>query len=300
MTFLPTLKQLQYLAALHEHQHFGRAADACFVTQSTLSSGIRELETLLDAALVERTRRVVRFTPLGEKIARKAILVLREAEDLAALAQAEARPLTGEIRMGVIPTIAPFFLPKALPRLRASYPDLKLYLREETSASVCDALGRGQVDCVLLALPFPCGDVASVKLFRDYFHIAAHKEDIHGAGKVIHPEDIDTDRLLLLEDGHCLKEHALAACGRPEYRAETSVVGTSLHTLVQMVDNRLGTTLVPDMALKAGILNGTDVETRPIDGEKPFREVALVWRKSSPREEEFRLLAQALIDAASV
>jgi LysR family transcriptional regulator, hydrogen peroxide-inducible genes activator len=111
MTFLPTLKQLQYLAALHEHQHFGRAADACFVTQSTLSSGIRELETLLDAALVERTRRVVRFTPLGEKIARKAILVLREAEDLAALAQAEARPLTGEIRMGVIPTIAPFFLP---------------------------------------------------------------------------------------------------------------------------------------------------------------------------------------------
>jgi len=165
---------------------------------------------------------------------------------------------------------------------------------------VCDALGRGQVDCVLLALPFPCGDVASVKLFRDYFHIAAHKDDIHGAGKVIHPEDIDTDRLLLLEDGHCLKEHALAACGRPEYRAETSVVGTSLHTLVQMVDNRLGTTLVPDMALKAGILNGTDVETRPIDGEKPFREVALVWRKSSPREEEFRLLAQALIDAASV
>jgi LysR family hydrogen peroxide-inducible transcriptional activator len=294
VVFLPTLKQLQYLSALHEHQHFGRAADACFVTQSTLSSGIRELETLLDAALVERTRRVVRFTPLGEKIARKAITVLREAEDLAAMAQAEARPLTGEIRMGVIPTIAPFFLPRILPRLRAAYPDLKLYLREETSGAVCDALARGQIDCALLALPFPCGDVASVTLFRDHFHIAAHRDDIDCAGKVIHPEDIDTDRLLLLEDGHCLKEHALAACGRPEYRTETSVVGTSLHTLVQMVDNRLGTTLVPEMALDAGILNGTNVASRPIDGERPYREIALIWRKSSPREEEFRLLAEAL------
>lgn len=298
MTFLPTLKQLQYLAALHEHQHFGRAADACFVTQSTLSSGLRELESLLDAALVERTRRVVRFTPLGDKIARKAISVLREAEDLAAMAQAEARPLTGEIRMGVIPTIAPFFLPRALPKLRDSYPDLKLYLREETSNPACDAMSRGQIDCVLLALPFPCGDVASVKLFSDKFHIAAHHDDIGCAGKAIRPEDIDTDRLLLLEDGHCLKEHALAACGRPEYRAETSVVGTSLHTLIQMVDNRLGTTLVPEMALRAGILNGTNVETRPIDGDMPFRDIALIWRKSSPREEEFRLLAEALMQAA--
>jgi LysR family hydrogen peroxide-inducible transcriptional activator len=297
MTFLPTLKQLQYLAALREHQHFGKAAEACFVTQSTLSSGIRELETLLDAALVERTRRVVRFTPLGEKIARKAVMVLREADDLAALAQAEARPLTGEVRMGVIPTIAPFFLPKVLPRLRTAYPDLKLYLREETSSAVCDALARGQLDCVLLALPFPCGDIASVTLFRDSFHVAAHKDDIDGAGKVIHPEDIDTDKLLLLEDGHCLKEHALTACGRPEYRAETSVVGTSLHTLVQMVDNRLGTTLVPEMALAAGILNGTEVKSRPIDGRHPYREIALIWRRSSPREEEFRLLAQALADS---
>lgn len=299
MTFLPTLKQLQYLAALNEHGHFGRAADACFVTQSTLSSGIRELESLLDAALVERTRRVVRFTPLGEKIARKAITVLREAEDLAAMAQAEARPLTGEIRMGVIPTIAPFFLPRVLPKLRTAYPDLKLYLREETSGAACDALSRGQIDCVLLALPFPCGDIASVRLFRDKFHIAAHRDEIGAAGKGIHPEEIDTDRLLLLEDGHCLKDHALAACGRPEYRAEASVVGTSLHTLIQMVDNRLGTTLVPEMALAAGILNGTHVETRPIDGPLPYRDIALVWRKSSPREEEFRLLAAALVASAA-
>ncbi len=297
MSFLPTLKQLQYLAALHEHEHFGRAAESCFVTQSTLSSGIRELESLLDAALVERTRRVVRFTPLGEKIARKAISVLREADDLAAMAHAEARPLSGEIRLGVIPTIAPFFLPRVLPQLRENYPDLKLYLREEISGAACEALARGQIDCILLALPFPCGDVTSIPLFRDRFYFAAHQNEMVKPGKLILPEDIDAERLLLLEDGHCLKNHALAACGRPEYRADTSVVGTSLHTLVQMVDNRLGTTLVPKMALDAGILKDTSVKTRPIDGTAPYRDIALVWRKSSPREEEFRLLAAALLEA---
>ena len=138
MTYLPTIKQLQYLTALHAHGHFGRAADACFVTQSTLSSGLRELETLLGVVLVERTRRVVRFTPLGERIAAKAFIVLREADELAGLAHAAAKPLGGDLRLGVIPTIAPFLLPRLLPKLRAAFPDLKLYLREEMSAAACE------------------------------------------------------------------------------------------------------------------------------------------------------------------
>src|SRR4051812_5894011 len=169
---LPTIKQLQYLVALRRFGHFGRAADACFVTQSTLSAGLRELETLLGLTLVERTRRVVRFTTLGEKIADKAIRVLRETEELAEMARAQGRPLHGDLRMGVIPTIAPFLLPAMLPRLREQWPELKLYLREETSNAACEALHRGQLDCVLLALPFSCGDVDSTALFDDPLFIA--------------------------------------------------------------------------------------------------------------------------------
>jgi LysR family hydrogen peroxide-inducible transcriptional activator len=289
----PTIKQLQYLVALREHGHFGKAADACYVTQSTLSAGLRELETLLGVTLVERTRRVVRFTALGEKIADKATRVLREAEELAELARAEGKPLHGELRMGVIPTIAPFLLPAMLPRLRKEWPELKLYLREETSQSACEALHRGQLDCVLLALPFACGDVESAPLFEDRLFVAFPRGEAP-RGATVEVEAIDEKRMLLLEDGHCLKDHALSACNRPDLRAHAAMMGTSLHTLVQMVDNGLGLTFVPSMAIEAGILDGTDVDAKPLRSDHGFRRVALIWRRSSPRESEFQLLAGSL------
>jgi len=295
---LPTLKQLQYLVALQTHGHFGRAAEACFVTQSTLSAGIKELETLIGITLVERTRRVVRFSPLGLRVAEKARRILRETEDLTDMVRAEGKPLAGELRLGVIPTIAPFLLPALLPRLRAQWPDLKLYLREETSAAACKALHRGQLDCVLLALPYACGEVERAELFDDFFLIAFPPGAADALPDKVKPSAIDETRLLLLEDGHCLKDHALSACNRPELRAEAAILGTSLHTLVQMVDNGLGTTLVPEMAVAAGLLTGTGVVTRRLDAEHPFRRIALVWRKGSPREKEFRLLADALKAAA--
>ncbi len=184
-TYLPTLKQLQYLIALADNGHFGRAAEACFVTQSTLSAGLRELESLIGITLVERTRRVVRFTPLGVKIADKARRVLREAEELSELARAAGKPLSGDLRMGVIPTIAPFLLPRILPRLRTEWPDLKLYLREETTTAACDSLHRGHVDCVLLALPYHCGDVESVDLFEDRLFLAFPQSEIpHPPGSI--------------------------------------------------------------------------------------------------------------------
>ena len=294
---LPTIKQLQYLVALRQHGHFGKAAEACFVTQSTLSAGLRELETLLDITLVERTRRVVRFTPLGLKISDKAQRVLREGEELADLARAEGQPLTGELRMGVIPTIAPFLLPAMLPRLRNQWPSLKLYLREETSPSACDALHRGQLDCVLLAMPYACGDVEVAALFDDPLYIAFPKGEAPLAAE-IDPSSIDQSRLLLLEDGHCLKDHALSACNRPELRAEATMMGTSLHTLVQMVDNGLGQTFVPAMAIESGILEGTDIVARPLRSKHNYRRIALAWRRSSPREEEFNLLAGTLREIA--
>jgi LysR family transcriptional regulator, hydrogen peroxide-inducible genes activator len=290
---LPTVKQLQYLVALRQHGHFGKAADACFVTQSTLSAGLRELETSLGVTLVERTRRVVRFTALGEKVSDKAIRVLREVEELAELARAEGKPLHGELRMGVIPTIAPFLLPAMLPRLRSEWPQLKLYLREETSQSACEALHRGQLDCVLLALPFGCGDVDSAPLFDDRLFVAFPSGEAPD-GATVDVDAIDEKRLLLLEDGHCLKDHALSACNRPELRAHAAMMGTSLHTLVQMVDNGLGLTFIPSMAIEAGILVGTEVDAKPLRSNNGFRRIALIWRRSSPREREFQLLADAL------
>jgi len=297
-TYLPTLKQLQYLVALQEQGHFGRAAEACFVTQSTLSAGIRELETLIGVTLVERTRRVVRFTPLGDRIADKARRVLREAEELSDMVRAAGQPLSGEMRMSVIPTIAPFMLPRILPRLRRDYPALKLFLREEPSAAACEGLQNGRTDCVLLALPYACGDVSSELLFEDRLFIAFQEGDMPDPAATIPASAIDETRLLLLEDGHCLKDHALSACNRPELRAEATMLGTSLHTIVQMVDNGLGVTMLPEMAIKAGILDHTGVSARPLDAENPARRIALIWRRASPREADFRLLARTLAEAA--
>jgi LysR family transcriptional regulator, hydrogen peroxide-inducible genes activator len=290
---LPTIKQLQYLVALRQHGHFGKAAEACFVTQSTLSAGLRELENLLGVMLVERTRRVVRFTSLGRKVADKAVRVLRECEELADIARAEGQPLNGELRMGVIPTIAPFLLPAMLPRLRSQWPSLKLYLREDTSQAACDALHRGQLDCVLLAMPYGCGDIDKAMLFDDRLFVAFPRGEAPPQ-PTVEAHMIDENRLLLLEDGHCLKDHALSACNRPELRAGAAMMGTSLHTLVQMVDNGLGLTFIPAMAIEAGILDGTNVDARPLQSEQGARQIALIWRRSSPREEEFQLLAGTL------
>lgn len=297
MAYLPTLKQLQYLTALHQHGHFGRAAEAVNVTQSTLSAGLRELEGLLGVTLVERTQRVVRFTPLGERIAAKAYVVLREADELTNMASSAGRPLTGDLRLGVIPTVAPFLLPLILPELRRRYPELKLYLREDLTTTACESLSRGQLDCVLLALPYPCGDVTAQVLFKDPFYLAFHPADFDGQQPYIPPEAVDDSRLLVLEDGHCLRGHALEACGRPELRTDAAHVGTSLHTLVQMVANRLGLTLLPEMAVVAGILAGTPVNARPLDGPQAARDIALVWRSSSPRGDEFTMLADTMKDA---
>ena len=290
--YLPSLKQMQYLVALHEHGHFGRAADACFVSQSTLSAGLRDLEALLGVVLVERTKRAVRFTPLGNAVVAKAHRILREAEELSDLVQSSGQPLSGEMRMSVIPTIAPFLLPGLLPRLRKERPSLKLFLREEPSAQACESLHHGAVDCVLLALPYACGDVESEPLFDDALFVAFPGDQADDLPATVGADQIDPAQMLMLEDGHCLKDHVLAACNRPELRAGARMMGTSLHTLVQMVDNGLGITMLPQMAIEAGILDHTDIDTRPLASDHDWRTIALVWRKGSPRAEEFRMLAE--------
>jgi LysR family hydrogen peroxide-inducible transcriptional activator len=186
-------------------------------------------------------------------------------------------------------------LPRILPRLRRDYPDLKLFLREEPSGPACEGLHNGRTDCVLLALPFACGEVASEPLFDDRLYVAFQQGEGEPPAS-IPAAAIDETRLLLLEDGHCLKDHALSACNRPELRAEATMMGTSLHTIVQMVDNGLGVTMLPEMAVNAGILDHTSVTARPLDAANAVRHIALVWRRASPRESDFRLLAGVLKD----
>jgi LysR family hydrogen peroxide-inducible transcriptional activator len=290
---LPTLRQLRYLVALAEHRHFGRAAEACLATQSTLSAGLQELENLLGVVLVERTKRKVMLTPLGEEVVERARVVLRGAEEISDLAAAASEPLSGPLRLGVIPTIGPYLLPRVLPRLREAHPKLRLYLREDLTARLLDRLGAGDLDVVLIALPYAASDIETLEVAQDPFLLACAADHPLAARTEVSSADLVGADLLLLEEGHCLRDHALAACHLPGPARGEGVLGTSLATLVQMVANGLGVTLLPKMAADAGVLAGTDLVTRPIvDGGT--RGIGLAWRPSSPRKADFRALAEFL------
>jgi LysR family hydrogen peroxide-inducible transcriptional activator len=288
---VPTLRQLSYLLALHEHGHFGRAAVACLVSQSALSVGIAELERLLEARLVQRSKRHVRFTPIGEEIVVRARPVVRDAEDLHVAAQRSCEPLVGTLRMAAIPTIAPFLLSRILPAFARDWPRLHHYVSEMLTSVACEAMGRGTIDCVLLALPVECGEIQSVPIAVDRLLLVAAKGEDELAGPLC---DANPERLLLLQDGHCLKDHALAACDRAAAGSESRLVPSTLHTLVQLVDAGLGFTLLPQMAIDAGILAGTRIEVRPTESINAERHIALVWRKGHPRTSDFVLLGETI------
>jgi LysR family hydrogen peroxide-inducible transcriptional activator len=294
MVSLPTFRQLEHLVLLADHGHFGRAAKACHVTQSTLSASIKELENVLQASLVDRTKRRVVLTPLGLEIVERARRILREGKELAEAARAEGEPLSGALRMGVIPTVGPFLLPDILPRLRHAYPALRLYLVEDLTARLVEGLHGGRLDVVLLALPFDCGNVERRALFQDPFKVAMPSDHPLAVRKTVDLEQFRYEGLLLLKEGHCLREHALAACRLADRLQIEPVEATSLHTLVQMVDNGLGITLLPQLAIDGGILKGTTLTVLPTAGEPASREIGLVWRRGTARRREFELLAPLL------
>lgn len=297
ITNLPTLRQLTYLLALQEHGHFGRAATACSVTQSTLSSALVELELTLGTQLVERSKRSLRFTDVGLAVAARARDVIRSVEDLCETSQGAHDPLVGSLRMAAIPTIAPFLLPRIVTAVRARWPRLRLFVREMLTGAACEALQRNAVDCVLLALPAECGDVAVCEVMADQLLIAARMEG--GAPLADISELIaDPSRLLLLDEGHCLRDQALAACNLSTVSPESPLVASTLQTLVQMVDAGLGVTFVPQMAVAAGILDGTRVTSGAFRlGAE--RRIALVWRKRSPRTSDLQLLGATIREAAT-
>lgn len=298
MAALPTLRQLAYLVALAERLNFRAAAEDQFVTQSTLSAGIQELERVLGVQLVERDRRNVRLTPIGAEVARRARALLAQAADLAAAARGAAEPLAGAFTLGVIPTIAPYLLPEALPALRRRYPKLALFLREDLTARLLEQVRDGSVDAALIALPFDTGELTVKKLFRDEFRYVARADDPWARQKAVAIRQVPVDHLLLLEEGHCLRDHAIAACGARRASPGAAVAATSLTTLLQMVEGGLGATILPEMVIAAGVLKGTRLAARPIAGRAPERTIALVARPTSPRLADVDLLAQAITEAA--
>lgn len=289
MNHLPTTKQLRYFVALEQYEHFGKAADACFVSQPAFSVAIKELENMLNIQLVDRTNKNVTVTNLGRDIARQARVVLRDLEDMVDIAKGNQAPLTGQLKLGVIPTIAPFLLPKLLPALRKSFPALKLYLKEDLTDRVYERLIKGELDLILIALPYELRNVSEMPLFDDHFFLAHHHKSTLLDPAHYNLNSLPSDSILLLEDGHCLRDHALSACNIKNADKVSNITATSLLTLVQMVDADLGITYLPEMAVNSALLKNTRIKTIALDSGS-FRQIGLVWRKASTRHDEFTML----------
>ena len=290
---LPTIKQLRYLVALSETEHFGKAAKACFVSQPAFSVAIKELETLLNVQLVDRTNKSVTITSIGQRVIQQAQLCLRDAEGLLEIARDYQSPLTGILKMGVIPTIAPFLLPKVLPKIHKKFPDLELYFKEDQSEKIYHQLMAGELDILLLALPYALKNTEQCVLFQDKFMLASRVKSA-----LVDPQNykfskLDIETILLLEEGHCLRDHTLSACKLRKPEKISRLSATSLFTLVQMVESDLGITFLPEMAMGSALLRGTKIRLTPLQ-ENSYREIGLVWRKGSARSEEFKQLAELI------
>lgn len=293
MNILPSLRHLRYLATLAETKHFGRAAEACLVTQSTLSAGLKELETQLGVTLVERTKRRVMVTPLGEEVVARSRRLLSAAGEIVDLVRAAAEPLSGPLALGVIPTVAPFLLPKVLARVRKAHPKLKLHLVEDLTARLLERLAAGELDLALIALPYRAPDIETLELGDDPFLLATPAGHPLAGHKHVDARELERAPLLLLEDGHCLRDHALAACRLAEAApAGERLQATSLHTLAQMVAGGMGVTLLPQMAVDAGLAKGTGITTTRLDDPGATRKIGFAWRPSSARKAEFKTLAE--------
>jgi LysR family transcriptional regulator, hydrogen peroxide-inducible genes activator len=294
MAALPSLRQLRYLIALAEHLNFTRAAQASFVSQSTLSTGLKELESTLGVQLVERDKQNVALTTVGEEVVARARQVLAAAEDLSDFASDASRPMQGQLRLGVIPTIAPFLLPSVMPALREKFPALQLALREDLTAHLLERLRNRQLDFALIALPYDTGDLRVLPLYKDKFWLVGREKDPAITGKAIQLSSDWTERLLLLEEGHCLRDHALQACSATEVANVDGMEATSLLTLVQMVASGMGVALLPEMTIHSGLLNNLALKSRPLAPPAPERVIALVTRSTSAHMAEFEAIGRVI------
>lgn len=290
----PSVKQLKYLCALADHRHFGRAAESCFVSQSALSTGINELENNLGVTLFERGSSVF-LTPIGEKLVIEAREILNQLNNFVEHANLHQGEFQSDLKFGVIPTIAPFLLPKILKAMHDKYAAAKLYIREDLSPNLIDMLGKGELDVLLFALPYDTGNHETLHLYDDELVLCLPQEHSLTSKQEVSIADLKTQDILLLEDGHCLRDQSLAACNLQTRDLSIPYQATSLNTLVQMVVNNIGVTLLPEMAVSANITHDTNAQIRPIKTQREVsRSIALVWRKNSPREAEFRQLGELI------
>lgn len=290
MKHLPSLKNLYYLVNLHQEQNFNRAAKVCHVSQSTLSSGIQNLEEQLGHQLIERDHKSFMFTAIGEEVVQRSLNILTNVDDLVELVRNQGEPMTGEVRLGCIPTIAPFLLSRVVRECQALYPKLVLLLKEDTTERLLDALGKGELDLLILALPVDTSGFHSMKVGIDPFKMVMHKDlscDIH---QPVDYQSLPDESIFLLQSEHCITGHAISACKLGDSAKVNPFAATSLHTLVQMVNSKLGTTFLPQMAIDAGILKDTDLTVLTPPGEAPYRDIGLVWRQTTSRIMTFRTL----------
>jgi LysR family hydrogen peroxide-inducible transcriptional activator len=284
------------LTALAEHRHFGRAADACAVTQPALSMQIRSLEKDLGVVLVERRHGDVTLTETGLELARRGETLLAAAQDLVDVARLRSGPLSGGLALGIIPTLAPYVLPRVLPVLQQQYPDLRIELRETQTKTLIDELMRGSLDVLMLALPMLEAEIATLALFDDPFLLAVPKDDPRPEGTIVAADDIELARLILLEEGHCLRDQALAFCAGDGRDKSFGLGATSLATVLQMVANGYGITLLPEVAVGVEARDQR-VKLLRFAPPKPKRTIGLAWRPSSPRKSDFLALGQLVIEA---
>jgi LysR family transcriptional regulator, hydrogen peroxide-inducible genes activator len=295
MKRVPSIKQLQYLLALHEHQHFGRAADACYIGQSTLSAAIANLEETMNAQLLERDHKTFIFTPLGEDVVRQARYIVEQCEELTEFAKCQGKPMAGPLRLGCIPTIAPFVLSEVMALARERFPELQLLLREDTTENSLQSLIEGRLDLVLLALPYDTGTLHTEVLAQDAFKLVLHKDWLDRGFQ----QDISQwpdESIFLLEREHCMTGHAVKACELDDNRKVNPFFATSLHTLSQMVNNKLGVTFMPQMAINSGLLRGTELVAQKPSSGQAYRDIGVAWRPTSSKLRSYRQMAQLITE----
>lgn len=292
MNKLPSIRNLQYLIKLHELQNFNRAAQACFVSQSTLSAGIQNLEEQLNGQLIERDHKAFVFTEMGEAMVEMAKDIVQRASELEEYAQYCQDPMSGKLKIGCIPTIAPFLIKPFFSACAAKYPELELQIKEDTTDNLLIALENGELDCLILALPVNIGGFRSKTLGDDKFWLVAHQDFPLENGSVYSYKDLPDESIFLLQREHCLTEHALSACQLVESKKINPLSASSLHTLIAMVECQLGATFIPEMAIKAGLLDHSDLKKLNPVAENASRQIGLVWRPSSRRLITYRNIGE--------
>ena len=294
-----TLRQLRYLQALARHRHFGRAAETCAVTQPALSMQIRELEKELDVELVERRPGDAALTEIGVLVAQRGDEVLAAARDLVDFARHRGRLFQGQLKLGVIPTLAPYLLPKLLPLLQARYPEVVVKLRETQTKGLIEELVAGDLDAVMLALPAAGSDIEVIRLIEDPFLLAVPADDPHPETARVSAREVDQSRLILLEEGHCLRDQALDFWSTSNSNLPLSLGAASLATIMQMVANGYGVTLLPQVAVDAEVRDER-IKLLRFAAPEPSRTIGLAFRRTSPRKEDFVALGRLVVEALAV